>query len=32
MGRFRPTLVQKLLRVVEHDAFQPPKAWSVLTR
>ncbi|GBF89517.1 hypothetical protein Rsub_02089 [Raphidocelis subcapitata] len=32
MGRYKPTLLQKLLRVVEHPAFEPPKAWSVLSR
>ena len=32
MGRYKPTLVQKLLRMVDHPAFEPPKAWSVLTR
>jgi hypothetical protein len=32
MGRLRPTLVQRMLRIVEHGAFEPPKAWSVLAR
>ncbi|KAI8468010.1 MAG: hypothetical protein J3K34DRAFT_428725 [Monoraphidium minutum] len=32
MGRLRPTLVQRMLRLVEHERFEAPKAWPVLTR
>ena len=32
MGRWRPALVQQLVRVVEHDWFAVPRGWEVLSR
>lgn len=32
MPRFRPTLVARMLRVAEHELFEPPRAWPVLAR